>query len=161
MAESSVGSIHRLLSDPRLREGLVGPAPSLGTLRDLLQTPPPDTRHFSLVSDSEGVCVGALILAVRQDRLRWGSFEIVIDPVHQRCGYARQALERVPGLLEGLFGVSLIKIGVFEDNTAAMALYEALGYGPVERAWVFEPRRRRVVWMSNDPQAFERRRIGF
>ncbi|MBH24792.1 MAG: hypothetical protein CMH57_10135 [Myxococcales bacterium] len=92
----------------------------------------------------------------------WGSFELFVGPEHQGEGVGREALARVPGLLRDWRGLEVIRIGVFEDNHRAVALYKELGYAVTERCWF--PKggaERRGLLMSNNPDAFARRPIGF
>lgn len=115
-----------------------------------------------LGGESVARCVGALTVAMIPERVPCGSFEVLVGAPHQGRGYGRWAVSRVPEVLQRLWGVEVIKIGVFEDNVRALRLYESLGYGVLERAWAQTERgRRAVLWMSNRPDRLRRRRAGF
>ena len=106
--------------------------------------------------------VGFLTLGEVRERVTWGSFEVVVGPQWQGRGYGRRVLAQVPGLLMSWRGLSTIKVGAFEDNGRALALYRSLGFSEVESVWYSTlSGRRRAVLLSNRPEAFLRRRAGF
>ena len=132
-------------------------APLLGT-----------THHLAIVRPSEETLLGYLTLGVLSgDTTRtapesWGSFTIVIGPEHQRQGYGRHALTRVPWLFQAWHGLEVLQIGVFEENTGAIRLYRELGYHEIERRWFWTATaKRRVLMMSNTPAVWRRRPAGF
>ncbi len=157
--------------DPAVASGLLrplGPA-SVGEVMERASAPSRDRVHYIIevtadrVDRLPPVCpVGFLTLAEGVDRVRWGSFEIALGVPWQGRGWGRRALEQVPGLLMAWRGLEAIKVGVFEDNARATGLYRSLGYEVVERSWLESTGgRRRALMMSNRPDLFKKREVGF
>jgi ribosomal protein S18 acetylase RimI-like enzyme len=91
-----------------------------------------------------------------------GSFEVALDPAFQGQGAGRAAVEALARELYRWGKVEAILIGVLEGNARALRLYESLGYREVERVWWdIRGGRVRVLMLSDKPDRFTRRRVGF
>ena len=84
---------------------------------------------YEIVDTSSSAKVGIVWHATRElrgSRHAW-LYDIRIDPMHRRQGFARAALHELE-LLVRRQGLGSIRLHVFAHNVAAHALYEELGY---------------------------------
>jgi RimJ/RimL family protein N-acetyltransferase len=135
---------------------------SLQSLEQRLAQPDPDVRE--LILEHRGEPVGAARLSRRQSpRGPWGSFEVFLGPQSQGRGLGRGLLPPLQAQAQAWAGSQVVQIAAFADNERAQHLYrEVLGYREVQRHWWWlGDQRRQVVLMSNQPDFFQRRPVGF
>ena len=84
---------------------------------------------YEIVDTSSSAKVGIVWHAVREFHGNRHAYlyDIRIDPMQRRQGFARAALSELEVLVRGQ-GLGTIRLQVFAHNVAAHALYEALGY---------------------------------
>ncbi len=93
-----------------------------------LRTP---DHHLYTVRDGEGVAVGVLWMAVQARagvRIAY-VYDVAIRAGHRRRGHAQRAFAALEEEARAL-GLGGVALHVFGHNTAAQALYAALGYRP-------------------------------
>jgi ribosomal protein S18 acetylase RimI-like enzyme len=98
----------------------------------------PDHYVYAIV-DAAGVPVGTLWFATED---RGGAriayvYDVKVAPAHRRHGHARRAFALLEDEVRGA-GLAGIGLHVFGHNTAAQALYAALGYRPTSIS-LFKP----------------------
>jgi len=96
-----------------------------------------------LVAESGGVVVGSLIAA--WDGWRGSFYKLVVHPDHRRQGLATELLREGESCLRARGTVRLTAI-VVEDDPAAMAFWEAVGY---------QRQSQRARFIRNDSEASE------
>lgn len=102
-------------------------------------------HHFS-VARSHGSRVGTLWLAEQRDDagpLAW-VYNVETEPGERRKGYGRALMLLAEDVAAGL-GLERIGLNVFAGNTAAIALYDDLGYEVVEADAVGQRRVKRLA----------------
>jgi ribosomal protein S18 acetylase RimI-like enzyme len=89
----------------------------------------PDNHLLEIRATAHGPTVGHLWFAVQSQHGRRTAFvyDVEVQAGHRRQGHARRAFEALESLA-GELGVDSIGLHVFAFNTAAKALYAALGY---------------------------------
>lgn len=145
-----------------MRRSLLGEAPTWSELEDRLDDGD-DSRAWIAVAGPSARAVGALRLVGGLERGEAVvSFEVVVAPPFWRRGYGRRIVAQVEDLAVAGWGTRLVTLGVFADNTAAVALYTVMGFGEIRREWIeVGRRRRRALIMANEPAVLRGRRIGF
>lgn len=123
----------------------------------------PSKREVAILFDGELAGVARLVCRDDERARAWvGSFEVALDPAFQGRGAGRAAVEALSRELYRWGKVEAILIGVLESNARALRLYESLGYREVERVWWdIRGARVRVLMLSDKPDRFTRRRVGF
>jgi ribosomal protein S18 acetylase RimI-like enzyme len=89
----------------------------------------PDNHWLEMRAAEVGPPIGHLWFAVQERYGRRTAFvyNVEVRPEYRRQGHARRAFEALESLA-GEMGVASIGLHVFGFNTAAQALYRALGY---------------------------------
>ena len=103
----------------------------------------PDTPgtwfQLGIVNFSSGQLVGDCGLLFRQDELRQVELGITLDPAHQRCGFASEALASVLTYVFGSLGKYRVTAATDAQNQAAANLFAKLGFRReghfVEHTW--------------------------
>lgn len=113
---------------------------------------------FFLLTSYDGTQVGLLELASLPGAALVGSFALLIAEPFRRQGYASAALRLLPALAEQTLGTRRLQIGVFDDNTAARALYKKHGFTEVERLDYVTPQGPRPARLLTNMVP---RRVGF
>jgi len=92
-----------------------------GSLRWTLNRP----TALCLVEEAEGRVRGYVLLRSREEFVR--ILSLAVDPEARRQGVAKALLEEAEKVVRELGGQSLV-LELREDNAAALALYESLGF---------------------------------
>ena len=89
----------------------------------------PDHYFFTIEDTGTGANVGALWYTVEDEEGKRQFFvmDIQIDESYRRQGYGSQAFKAMEEKAREM-GISTIALHVFEQNRAARAMYEKLGY---------------------------------
>jgi ribosomal protein S18 acetylase RimI-like enzyme len=89
-------------------------------------------QHLYAIVDSAGQRVGTLWFARRAKGALQVAyvFNVEVDPAHQRQGHAERAFAALNDEVRKL-GLASIELQVFGHNTAARALYNKLGFAPI------------------------------
>lgn len=127
-----------LPSLPVIRDGCLGDAPSLRALelrsfpgnhmslrqfRFHLRSP----RAHLLVAEVDGALVGSATVLVRANSRRARLYSIMVDPAARGLGLGRSLLARAEQVARQA-GARQLYLEVRQDNAAAIAMYERLGY---------------------------------
>ena len=72
--------------------------------------------------------VGFVMMGFYEVKQQYTIWKLLIDERYQRRGYGRQAVGLAKQYLVDTFGAAEIYLGVHEDNTDAIRLYESAGF---------------------------------
>ena len=86
-----------------------------------------DTAYPFAVYDDDTL-VGFVMTGFYEAKQQYTLWKLLIDERYQHRGYGRQAVELAKRYLIDTFGVREIYLGVHEDNTIAVRLYESAGF---------------------------------
>ena len=88
-----------------------------------------DQFVFTILDEQTHYKLGVLWVQVKMDELRRRAFicDFVIEPQFRGQGFGKQALQALDKKL-GEMRVESVSLHVFAHNTAAIALYEKMGY---------------------------------
>lgn len=81
---------------------------------------------FAIYDDD--VLVGFVMIGFYEAKQQYTLWKLLIDEQYQHRGYGRQTVELAKQYLIDTFGVTEICLGVHEDNTAAIRLYQFAGF---------------------------------
>jgi len=168
LADRHLDRLLELEQEVSIQTAFKRPPYDRAALLELLEEADPDRACFAIEEAVDGQVAARVIgwlelRAVRVSGFACGSFEIYLDPACQGRGVGREVVAQLPAMVRARFGLDVVLIGVFEDNKAALRLYERLGYVEVDRQWHYPERgdRQRWLMLSNKPERFVRRRVGF
>ncbi len=86
-----------------------------------------DTAYPFAIYDDDTL-VGFVMMGFYEAKQQYTLWKLLIDERYQKRGYGRQAVELAKQYLIDNFGVVEIYLGVHEGNTAAIRLYQSLGF---------------------------------